>query len=179
MAKMNHPAIVNVFDFGETNTGLLFLPLAKGSDGDIQNTAFIVRHDSKGVHKAGFAHFHTQPAFSRNTPGWVNLEKPLGAKSRITVQVRQQQPDRLALKAWLDGKPLVAWEGPRRETTGGSSTWCPSKQGHFVIGTALEGTIFHRASLEAVEGEVTWLRETAKLAVASAGLGRASGELSL
>jgi len=24
MAKMNHPAIVNVFDFGETNTGLLF-----------------------------------------------------------------------------------------------------------------------------------------------------------
>ena len=146
---------------------VLFLPFAKGGGDEFQNTAFIVHHDNKGAHKAGFVHFNNQPAWSRNTPGWVNLEKPLGAKSRITVQVLQPAPDRLALKAWVNGRPLVAWEGPRSETSGGSRVWRPANPGYFAFGTTWEDTVFHRMRLEVVDGEIAWLRTPVVAATAA------------
>ncbi len=136
----------------------LFLPFSKGSGDDLENIVFLVSHNNKSNHRAGFAHLHGQPAFGRNTPAWAKLDTALGTKSRITVQVLLKNPDRLALKAWVDGKPLAAWEGPRSDTTGGSRIWRPTKQGYFALGTELKGTTFHRVRLEPFAGEVEWQR---------------------
>ncbi|MGV3659346.1 MAG: protein kinase domain-containing protein [Prosthecobacter sp.] len=147
----------------------LFLPFAKGSGDDLENIVFLVAHDNKGNHRAGFAHFNVQPAFARNTPGWVKLDPTLGTKSRITVQVLLKSPDRLALKAWVDGKPLVAWEGLRGETSGGSRVWRPAKQGYFALGTEIKGTTFHRVRLEPMDdAKVEWLRAAPPATLATA-----------
>lgn len=145
----------------------LFLPFAQDGDDEFQNTLFTIQHGNHGEVRAGFVHFQVQPAFTRGTPGWVSLEKPLVGRSRITVQVTLQKPDRLSLKAWLNGSPLLAWEGPRSETSGGSRVWRPAKAGHFAFGASSEGTTFHRVRLQAVDGEVSWIREPAKPTVAA------------
>ncbi len=138
----------------------LFLPF-KGKGDALENVVFLVSHNNKGNHRAGFAHFQGLPSFAPNTPAWAKLDSALGPKSRITVQVLLKSADRLALKAWVNGKPLVAWEGPRSDTTGGSRVWRPATHGYFAVGTQLKDTTFHRVRLEPMDGEVEWLRTPA------------------
>lgn len=158
---------VEVTPSGTSGEVALFLPFAQNGDDELQNILFTIQYGNKEGVRAGFVHFRDQPAFARGTPGWVSLEKPLVGKSLITVQVTQQKPDRLSLKAWLNGSPLLAWEGPRSETSGGSRIWRPANAGHFALGASKDGTIFHRVRIQAIEGEVSWIREPARPTMAA------------
>lgn len=138
------------------------LPYAKESAAGHDDISFMVDHGS--VQRAGFAYFEGKSTGDIKNPAWVDMAAPLGHKSRLTVKVELKKPGRIAFSAWRDGKPLVGWEGDRSLTTGAANVWRPNNQPCFAIGTTLDGTVFHRIRVEALDGEIKWLRDPATVA---------------
>ncbi len=141
---------------------VLHLPFAKESGAGQDDISFIVDH-ARGT-RAGFAYFGGESLGGKKNPAWADMAAPLGQKNRLMVKVELKKLGRIALSAWLDGKPLVGWEGERSLSTGSAIVWRPNNPSHFAIGTTLDGTVFHRIRVEALDGEIKWLRDPATVA---------------
>jgi serine/threonine protein kinase len=141
---------------------VLHLPFAKESGTGQDDISFMVDH-AKGQ-RAGFAYFQGESLGGKRNPAWVDMAVPLGKKSRLTVKVELKKPGRVAFSAWRDGRPLVGWEGDRSLTTGAANVWRPNNPSRFLIGTTLDGTVFHRIRIEALDGEIQWQRDPTTVA---------------
>ncbi|MFN0077497.1 MAG: protein kinase domain-containing protein [Prosthecobacter sp.] len=135
------------------------LPYAKENGAGQDDISFMVDH-AKAT-RAGFAYFGGESLGGKKNPAWADMASPLGQKNRLTVKVELKKPGRIALSAWLDGRPLVGWEGERSLSTGSAIVWRPNNPSHFAIGTTLDGTVFHRIRVEALDGEIKWQRDPA------------------
>ena len=141
---------------------VLHLPFAKEGSAGQDDVSMMV--DRGKTQRAGFAYFERESIGGKRNPAWVDLASPLGQNSRLTVKVELKGQGILALGAWLDGKPLVGWEGDRNLLTGAANVWRPKNQPRFAIGTSLDGTVFHRVRVEALDGEIQRLRHPATIA---------------
>ena len=129
MAKMNHPVIVNVFDFGETNTGLLFIVMEFIDGTDVARMILsqgrlpvdyalaITAHVCDPLayaHKNGIIHRDIKPAnILINMDGTVKVADLGLAKSNDATQsgltktnMAMGTPDFVAPEALMPGVPL-------------------------------------------------------------------------
>ncbi len=129
MAKMNHPAIVNVYDFGETNTGLLYIVMEFIDGTDIAQmiasqgrlpedyALSITAHVSDALnyaHARGVIHRDIKPAnILINMEGAVKVadfglakQNDAGQSGITKTNMAMGTPDFVAPEAFIPGIPL-------------------------------------------------------------------------
>ena len=129
MAKMNHPAIVNVYDFGETNTGLLYIVMEFIDGTDVAQmiatqgklpedyALSISAHVSDALnyaHARGVIHRDIKPAnILINMEGAVKVadfglakQNDPGQSGITKTNMAMGTPDFVAPEAFIEGVPL-------------------------------------------------------------------------